>query len=142
MNPAPILLVEDNQSDVFLTRKAIELSEVSIELHVVNRGERALDFLLNREGYESAPTPALVLMDINLPSFSGLDLLKAIKTDERIQHIPVIMLTSSDRPVDVQRAYAGYANCYLTKPTKISGLVQLLKNTSNFWLSTASLPSF
>jgi CheY-like chemotaxis protein len=99
-----------------------------------------MDFLLHRAGYESAPRPDLILLDLNMPKEDGYDVLAVIKSDSNLRLIPVIVLSSSTSERDVRRAYQLNANCYITKPTDIDRYIMIMKSIEEFWFNTVMLP--
>lgn len=136
---AHVLLVEDNEDHVELTRAALEDSQTHINLHVVADGLSALGFL-NREGeYSAMPRPDLVLLDWNLPRVSGGDVLKAIRGNLALAEIPVIVLTTSEAEKDIMKAYRLRANCFLTKPIDFFEFSALMNQINNFWLRSTAL---
>jgi CheY-like chemotaxis protein len=134
-----ILIVEDNPGDVLLLRKAFERSKIVNRLTVASDGEQALE-LLRRWVDEGRRLPELVLLDINLPRVSGLEVLEFIKAHDALKHLPVVMLTSSDNPRDVQGAYARHANAYLTKPPTLEGLMQAVAQLEHYWFVVVKRP--
>ncbi len=132
-----ILLVEDNPSDVELTLRALEgISRVN-PVHVVSDGAEALDFLFCRGRYagRSARLPVkVVLLDLKLPKVSGLDVLKAIKSDEKLRTIPVVVLTSSREEPDVKTAYQYGVNSYVVKPVEFEQFVHAVSQVGLYWL--------
>lgn len=100
VQPVEILLVEDNPVDVMMTREAFDAGRVAHNLHVTEDGEEALDFLYKRGKYSSAPSPEIILLDLNLPRKDGREVLAEIKRDSSLRHIPVIVLTTSEAPED------------------------------------------
>lgn len=135
---AEILLAEDNPGDVRLIEKALEDWQVPVHLTVADDGERALE-ILRGEGARRG-LPDLVILDLNLPKLDGREVLTEIKTDPALQHLPVIVLTSSTSPADILASYRLHANCFLTKPANFSKLETLLKGIEHFWLTLAQLP--
>lgn len=135
-----ILMVEDNPGDVRLTREALKHHKVSNELHVVEDGVAALDFLHRRPPYEQAPRPDLVLLDLNLPRKDGRQVLASIKSDEGLKTIPVVILTTSQAEEDVVRAYKLNANCYVTKPVDFEQFKRIVQGIEQFWLTVVTLP--
>ncbi len=129
------LLVEDNSSDAFLTREILsESDKTSYEISTVKDGGEALSYLCRTNGYESAPKPDLILLDLNLPRMHGFALLARIKTDMELKTNPVCILTSSEARTDIEKAKALNADCYLTKPldlekfeTTFSGVIAMLQ---------------
>jgi CheY-like chemotaxis protein len=135
-----ILMVEDNPGDVRLTREALKDHKVWNELHVVEDGVAALDFLFRRPPHEHAPRPDLVLLDLNLPKKDGREVLAAIKGDEQLRTIPVVILTTSQAEEDVIRAYQLSANCYVTKPVDFDQFTRIVRAIEHFWLTVVTLP--
>lgn len=135
-----ILLVEDNPGDVMLIEEALRESGSDANLSVAKDGEEALAYL-NRQGeYADAHLPDLILLDLNLPKKNGYEVLKRIKSDQRLRHIPVIILTTSEAEKDVIDAYELSANCYITKPADLEGFFSTMRVIQSFWLTTVKLP--
>lgn len=137
---ADILLVEDNEDEVFLTRRAFRVVNPAISLHHVDNGEKCLAFLRREAPYEHAPVPDLVLLDINMPVMSGRDALKAIQADEALCHVPVVVLTTSTEERDIQEMYRLRCNSYLTKPVNFERFVQVVRLVCEYWLDLVVLP--
>lgn len=135
-----ILLVEDNPGDVRLTREAFAQTTLETDLHVVRDGEEALAFLHRRDGFEDAPRPHLVLLDLNLPKVDGLEVLRELKEDPTLRRVPVVVLTGSEAREDIAESYDRYSNAYLTKPVDPAEFVQLIEAIESFWLTAAKLP--
>ena len=136
-----ILMVEDNPGDVRLTREALKGGKIWNQLHVVEDGVAALDFLHRRAPHTDAPRPDLILLDLNLPKKDGREVLAAIKGDESLKLIPVVILTTSQAEEDVIRAYALNANCYVTKPVDFLQFTRIVQAIESFWLTVVTLPS-
>ena len=139
-DPVDILLVEDNPGDVRLTREAFAEARINNDLHDVNDGEAALDFLHQRGDHADAPRPDLMLLDLNLPKVDGLDVLEAVKSDDDLRTIPVVVLTSSEAEEDVVQSYEQHTNAYLTKPIDPSEFVDVIQSFERFWLTLVELP--
>ena len=135
-----ILLVEDNPGDVLLARKALKRSAVEASLRVVRDGREAVQYLRQQGPYSDAARPDLVLLDINLPGWSGHDVLRQIKTDESLRAIPVVMMSSSDQPKDIRESYANHANSYITKPARLAQLADVLTNLTDYWFGLVRSP--
>ena len=139
--PIEILLVEDNPGDVRLTQEILKDGRIHNHLNVVDDGEKAIAFLYRTPPYTHAPEPSLVLLDLNLPRRGGLEVLKIIKTNETLKHIPVIVFTTSQAEEDIMNAYNLYANCYVTKPIDLEQFTKSVQSIEDFWLAMVQLPS-
>lgn len=139
-NAIEILLVEDNPGDVRLTEEALKESRISVNMRVAMDGMAALA-MLRREGqYAGQPIPDLILLDLNMPKMDGRELLRQIKTDEALKHIPVVVLTTSAAEKDILQAYGLHANCYITKPVEFDQFMEIIKSIEGFWLTVVKLP--
>ncbi len=139
--PIEILLVDANPGDVALTRRALDRCKISNTLTVVGDGESAIAHLQRREGYESARTPHLILLDLGLPGMDGHEVLETIKADESLRSIPVVVMTSSQAEEDIVRSYDTHANCYIKKPIDMEGFKKAIEAIDVFWFSIVRLPS-
>jgi len=137
---AEILLVEDNEGDIELTKEAFDEAKFRNNLHVVEDGEEALDFLFKRNGNENATTPDIILLDLNLPGTNGREVLEIIKADTNLKRIPVIVLTSSQADKDVIESYDLHANCYIVKPVDAIKFMSVVQHVENFWIDIVCLP--
>ena len=131
----PVLLIEDNPADIRLTLEASSTCGLT-RLEVITDGDTALAYLRHQPPYQDAPRPGLVLLDLNLPGIDGRHVLTAIKTDPDLHTIPVIILTTSSAPADIELAYREHANCYLVKPLGFTALANTIEIISAFWLDT------
>jgi len=139
--PARVLLVEDNEADVRLTREALREAGENVRLSAVADGDLALAYLRREDGYSDVPRPDLVLLDLNLPRKNGLEVLEEVRADERLACIPVIVLTSSAARQDVDACYARGANAFVVKPLELDEFMDLIGAIRGFWLEVAQLPS-
>lgn len=139
--PIEILMVEDNPGDVRLTVESLKEGKVRNKLHITENGLEALAFLRRQGNYASAPRPDLILLDLNLPKKSGLEVLADIKTDEDLRRIPVVILTTSQDEMDIVKSYDLYANCYVSKPVDLGQFMTVVKSIEDFWLTIVKLPS-
>ena len=135
-----VLMVEDDPGDVDLAMEAPKESKTDVELHVVDDGEKALQYLRRQSPYENAVRPELVLLDLNLPKKDGRQVLLEIKKDEGLRLIPVVILTTSDSDAEVLRAYDGGANCYVTKPVALDQFIRVMESIEKFWFMLVRLP--
>ncbi|MBL4629620.1 MAG: response regulator [Paraglaciecola sp.] len=137
---ADILLVEDNEGDIELTKEAFDEAKFRNNLHIAQDGDEALDFLFKRNGYEDAVMPDIILLDLNLPGTDGKEVLEAIKSDARLKRIPVIVLTSSEADKDIVESYNLHANCYIVKPVSAAKFMKVVQSVGNFWIDIVCLP--
>ncbi|MGB3727164.1 MAG: response regulator [Glaciecola sp.] len=136
--PAQILLVEDSKSDQVMVQRALEDGRIRCELVIANNGNEALKMLTDSAQYKALPH--LILMDINMPIMDGKQTLKAIRDNQQISHIPVIMLTTSSREKDVMESYQLGVNAYLTKPIVDADFLKIISRIEDFWLEIVVLP--
>ena len=134
-----VLLVEDNAGDVRLTREALREADLEVELTAVADGEQALAFLRNEGEHAGAPRPDLILLDLNLPRKDGREVLKEIRQDEALRHIPVVILSTSQAEQDIVQSYRLGANAFVTKPAEIDQFFQVVQSLEQFWLAVAKL---
>jgi CheY-like chemotaxis protein len=135
-----VLLVEDDPADVLLAREALQDQGVRSNLTVVPDGVEAMAFLRGEREYASAVLPDLILLDLKMPKKSGLEVLAEIKADEFLRRIPVIVLTTSDSPDDILRAYDLQASCYVTKPSDLEEFDRVMRLIKDFCLTVVKLP--
>jgi CheY-like chemotaxis protein len=135
-----VLLVEDDPGDVLLIREAFEDNKVRNRLHVVADGVEALAFLRREGEHAEAPQPDLVLLDLNLPRKDGREVLAEVKGDDALQHIPVVVLTTSKAEEDVLRSYKLHANAYVTKPVDFDRFIDVVRQIDEFFVTVVKLP--
>jgi len=139
-DPVEILLAEDNPGDAKLTKKAFEQGKILNNLHIVEDGVAALEFLRKDGEYRDKPRPDLVLLDLNMPRKDGWEVLEEIKDEPDLAPIPVIVLTSSEAEEDIVKSYELQANAYLTKPVDFKGFMEIVNGFEEFWLSVVKMP--
>jgi CheY-like chemotaxis protein len=145
MTPVPkivrILVAEDNEDHRFFIVRALrDAGGVHLEIETVNDGEEVLDYLYRRGDYGDRARPHMILLDLKMPRRGGLEVLEVIKNDPHLRTIPVSVLTSSDRPEDIDAAYGLGGNSYLLKRSDPMGLRQELATVSDYWSDVALLP--
>ncbi|MEH2267294.1 MAG: response regulator [Nostoc sp.] len=121
-----VLLVEDSPSDANLTIKGFLNAQIANNLHWVEDGESAMNYLQEQEEFTNAPRPDLILLDLNLPGMDGREVLTEIKSDPNLKCIPVVIITTSSDEQDILRSYNLSANCYVTKPIDIYQFIQVV----------------
>ena len=137
-----VLLVEDSPADARLVVKAFANNGGNVRVTVAEDGERALEILRYPGDPSAAPTPDLILLDLNLPRLDGREVLAAVKEDPQLKHIPVIVFTGSNAPLDILTSYRLRANCYVQKPFSFADLAAAVKMIQDFWLTLATLAKF
>ena len=137
-----ILLVDDSPKDIELTIEALRDSGLSNEIDTAGDGEEALDFIYRRGRFKdrTGGDPAVILLDIKMPKVDGLEVLKHIKSDPAIKHIPVVILTSSREEADLARSYALGVNAYVVKPVGFSEFLDGIRQVGLFWAILNELP--
>lgn len=141
MNELNILLVEDNEGDIFMVSEALNELSVPVKLVTQKDGQLAMDYLTETVDKEPRGLPDLILLDINLPKRNGHEVLQYIKAHDKLKQIPVIMLTTSAAPEDVLTAYQNYASSYVTKSSSEKDLNRVMELVEEFWVNLARLPS-
>lgn len=139
--PIEILLIEDNAGDARLAKEALRDSKVANNLSWVPDGVEAMAYLRRESQYDKAPRPDLILLDLNLPRRDGREVLSAIKADEKLKRIPVVILTTSQAEEDILRAYHLNANCYISKPVDLDHFIKVVRTIEDFWLTIVKLPA-
>jgi CheY-like chemotaxis protein len=135
-----VLLIEDDPGDVLMTREAFEDNKLRNRLSVVSDGVSALQFLRKEGEHVEAPTPDLILLDLNLPRMDGREVLQALKADDGLRSIPVVVLTTSEAEEDVVRSYSLHANAYVTKPVDFDRFIEVVRQIDEFFVEVVRLP--
>lgn len=135
-----VLLVEDDQGDVVLITEAFVQAHAPVRLHVVGDGDQALQFLRRSGRFADARRPALIVLDLNLPRRTGLEVLADLKAGQDLLTIPVLILTTSAAPSDVQRSYSLHASAYIAKPADLDGFTDAIRQIARWFLELIELP--
>lgn len=137
---AEILLVDDNEDDVFLTREAFDAAGLRVNLHHVNNGEKCMQFLRKETGYLDVPSPDLILLDMHMPVMDGYEVLSHVVADERLRHLPVVVLTTSYEAADIRKMYGLRCNSYITKPVDFGKFASVIGELAGYWLTVVVVP--
>ena len=140
LKPVDVLLVEDDEGDILITREAFEFHKIRNPLHVVTDGEQALQFVRRTGPFADAPRPGLILLDVNLPRLSGLEVLAELKRDPELLLIPVVVLTTSQAEEDILRSYELHANAYVSKPVDFEHFIEAIRQIDDFFMTLVKLP--
>lgn len=138
--PIEILLVEDSPSDANLMIREFSKAKIANNLHWVENGEDAMDYLRCQGEFADVARPDLILLDLNLPGMDGREVLAEVKADADLKLIPIVILTTSTDEEDVLRSYNLNANCYVTKPIDIKQFIHVIQLINEFWLAAVKLP--
>lgn len=136
-----ILMADDDEDDVLLTKSALEESHLKNPFYAVKDGEELLDFLYHRGKYSGSPRPGLILLDLNMPRKDGREALKEIKADPQLKMIPVVILTTSKAEEDIYRSYDSGANSFIIKPVTFDSLVKVMNAIGTYWFEIVAIPS-
>lgn len=139
--PARVLLVEDNPGDALLTQEAFDDARIAVDITHVEDVDTAIDLLDRATAGVGGPLPDLVLLDLNLPGRPGMDVLEHVRGRDELEHLPIIVLTSSKAPDDVHAAYKRHANSFITKPVHAAEFIATVKTLEDYWLTVVRLPS-
>lgn len=137
---AEILLVDDNDDDVFLTREAFATAGLRVNLKHVDNGEKCLQYLRKQAPYEDAITPDFILLDMHMPVMDGYEVLSEIVKDEKLQHMPVVILTTSYEAADIKKMYGLRCSSYITKPVNFESFVSAIGQLAGYWLTVVVVP--
>ncbi|SHN44622.1 response regulator [Cryptosporangium aurantiacum] len=139
-SPLEVLVVDDDAGDVLMIEEALSANEVPSHLHVVSDGVEALSFLRREDPHADAPRPQLILLDLNMPRMDGREVLAAVKSDDELRSIPVVVLTTSALDEDVLRSYELRANAFVTKPVDLDQFTSIVQQIESFYGRTVRLP--
>jgi two-component system response regulator len=138
-NPV-ILLAEDNENDVELTRLGFQRAKLPVELHHVANGEECMAFLRKEGKYAGTPQPDVILLDLNMPRMDGLEVMQEVGKDDQLKHLVIVVLTSSKADEDVLRAYTLRCSSYLVKPINFEAFAAMIQSFGTYWFSLVTLP--
>lgn len=139
--PAEILLVEDNDNDVVLTQEGFRQAKLMVNLHHVQDGEECMAFLRKQSVYADAPTPDLILLDLNMPRMDGREVLAEIGNDDALCHLPVVILTTSSAEKEILNMYRLRCSSYIVKPVDFEQFLRVIGLISDYWFTVVVLPS-
>ena len=140
VTPIEILLIDDDESDVFLTKRAFNKAKMLNNVQVARDGEDALA-MLRREGlHKNAKRPDLILLDLNMPRMNGHEFLEIVKADDDLKSVPVIVMTMSQSEADMMRSYQSHASSYISKPIELEQFMKVMQTIQNYWFAVVKLP--
>ena len=139
--PAEVLLAEDNDNDVELTRQGFKRTKLLLNLHRVKNGEECLAFLRREGEYANVPTPDLILLDLNMPKMDGRQVLAEMVADERLRSFPVVMLTTSEEGEEILKLYQLRCSSYIVKPVDFDQFLKVIRSITEYWFTVVVLPT-
>lgn len=140
VTPIVLLLIDDDDSDVFLTRRALKKCATPTHVLAARDGEEALSVLRREPPHEEVPRPDLIFLDLNMPRMNGHELLDIIKADDDLKSIPVIVMTMSQSDADMMKSYQGQASSYVAKPIELEAFTKVIQAIEAYWFAAARLP--
>ncbi len=138
--PAVILLAEDNDNDVELTKLGFLRAKFAVELHHVPNGEECMAFLRKQGRYAGVPTPDIILLDLNMPRMDGIEVMREINNDDALKHHVVVVMTSSKADEDVLGSYKLRCSSYLVKPVNFEDFARMIQSLGDYWFTLVTLP--
>lgn len=135
-----VLLVEDNEDDIVIMKDAFDDVLTMNIKKVVNDGVEAMAFLRKENGYKQAAEPCLIILDINMPKMNGFEVLEAVKSDQNLKHIPIVMLSTSNREEDIMNSYKKGASSYVSKPVDYNEFTEVIEKFAMYWSHVSKIP--
>jgi two-component system, chemotaxis family, response regulator Rcp1 len=139
--PVEVLLVEDNENDVELTRQGFKRTKLLLNLHHVRNGEECMAFLRKQGEYAEVPTPDLILLDLNMPKMNGREVLAQMLADERLASIPVVVLSTSEEGEEIMKLYKMRCSSYIVKPVDFEQFLRVVRSIAEYWFTVVVLPT-
>jgi two-component system response regulator len=139
--PVEVLLVEDNENDVELTRQGFKRTKLLLNLHHVKNGEECMAFLRKQGEYVNAATPDLILLDLNMPKMNGREVLAQMVADESLTSIPVVVLSTSEEGEEIMKLYKMHCNSYIVKPIDFEQFLKVVRSIADYWFTVVVLPT-
>ena len=139
--PAEILLVEDNENDVLLTRESFKRSRLAVTIHHVNDGVECMEFLRKEGKFSDAVTPDLILLDLNMPRMGGKEVLAELVADKDLCHLPVVILTTSSDEKEILDMYKLRCSSYIVKPVDFEQFLSVVKTITDYWFAVVVTPA-
>lgn len=138
--PIELLLIDDDDKDIFLTKRAFKKSIIPSQVQVAKNGEEGLALLRRESPFEDAARPDLILLDLNMPRMNGHEFLEIVKADDDFKSIPMIVMTMSQSETDMMKSYGHHANSFISKPIELADFMTVIKAIEDFWFAAVRLP--
>jgi two-component system response regulator len=140
VTPIEVLLIDDDDKELFLTRRAFRKNATPSRIQVARNGEEGLALLRRESPFEAAQRPDLIVLDLNMPRMNGHEFLSVVKADKDLKSIPVIVMTMSQSDADMSKSYQSHANAFVSKPIELADFMTLIRALEAFWFAAARLP--
>ena len=138
--PIELLVIDDDQADVYLAKRALKQCKTRVEVQVARNGEEGLALLRQEVGHEDAKRPDLIILDLNMPRMNGHEFLAAMKADQDLKSIPTIVMSMSENEDDIRKSYELQASAYIAKPVELSEFADIIRLVDDHWFQTVRLP--
>ena len=138
--PIELLLIDDDQSDIYLAKRALRKCRTPVDIQIARHGEEALSLLRREDAHQDARRPDLIFLDLNMPRMNGHEFLEAVKADDDLKSIPIIVMTMSRSEVDMQKSYRRQASAYITKPMELDAFEEVIRSIEDHWFQVVRLP--
>lgn len=140
VTPIELLLVDDDDADIFLAKRAFKKSNVLSRIQTAKNGEEGIALLRREEPFAQAVRPDLILLDLNMPRMTGFEFLEIVKADDDLKSIPAIVMTNSQSDIDMTKCYQRHANAFISKPIELADFMRIIQAIEMFWYQAARLP--
>jgi CheY-like chemotaxis protein len=138
--PIELLLIDDDQADIYLAKRSLKQCKTRVEIQVARNGEEGLALLRQEAGHEDSKRPDLIFLDLNMPRMNGHELLAAMKADQGLKSIPVIVMSTSENEDDIRKSYELQASAYVAKPVELDEFSDVIRLVDEHWFRTVRLP--
>ena len=139
VTPIELLMIDDDQSDLYLAKRAFKKCGTPVNVQVARHGEEALSLLRQEGAHEEAKRPDLILLDLNMPRMNGHEFLERMKADDELKSIPIIVMSMSESDVDIEKSYNLQASAYISKPIELEAFSEVIRSLEDYWFKSAKL---
>ncbi len=138
--PIELLLIDDDDKDIFLTKRAFKKASISSQIQIAKNGEEGLALLRREEPFQASARPDLILLDLNMPRMTGYEFLEIVKNDDELKSIPAIVMTNSQSDADMIKSYENHANSFISKPIELDDFMNVIRAIECYWFTAVRLP--
>ncbi len=140
VTPIELLLIDDDEADLYLAKRAFRKCDTVIQVQVARHGEEALSLLRRESPHDDARRPDLILLDLNMPRMNGHEFLTHVKADEELKAIPIVVMSMSESDVDMMESYRLMASSYISKPVELEAFGNVVRSIEDYWFKAVRLP--